>query len=291
MGIEGYPKMEYRISYLSQIISRAFLNSFGFLGIGSQVIIDLVFYIYYQKTSSHQLGDFMMGVYIVIGAFLVIFFINLIWEFKWVLPNINITARRQLMSNGKLMVVFDIYNNEPESLTECYLKLNKFTVFYLDNNDSKNTVPKNILEKFDWQSEEDRIEIPSLENRTVNIAQESPELSDSDVQIVYGPAIRRIKTQEGAKENNSLLGLCTDHKRIIFPDMGVSNNFFVVLLKFEAELRGIINKKRMFPQKVYGSIIFKRTGVTNSNNGKPISVRPVTWLDLEKIKSWQMKKP
>ncbi|MGC1376425.1 MAG: hypothetical protein WA821_09385 [Anaerolineales bacterium] len=266
----------YYATYLSKIISRAFRYSFVSIGGPTQIVLDAVgiaYYFVHRQESPASLMDALIVTGILVFVFLVIFLINLIYEFRWATPDIKMTPRPIIVEGGKIMVVLDVFNNEADDIEDCCLKLNKFVILKTEIPLSENIVPEHLSERFFWTSEEEKITIPSLENKIVKIAKENPDVS----------GLFSSQGIQVAKEN-LLLGLCTNKNRSVFPEQNLEDSSNFVTLNLEAELTGKIDGKRIFPKKFYGRIFFKKYIDVKLNN------KPVTWLDLKKIKSGEMKK-
>lgn len=256
----------YYETYVLKIVSRAFRYSFSKIGGAIQIVLSVILIGYYLiERDGLGLGEAKVALAILFMVFLFVFTINLIQEFRWAVPDIIVTVRPELLSGGKLMVVADIFNNEYDELKDCFLKLNKFILNYPNLPPSMNLVPNHLLEQFVWNDGSERLNIPSLECRTVNIAKENP-----------------------AKQESLHLGLCTNRERIFFPEQGKENELSVVLVNFEAEIRGKLGERNIFPKKIYGRIIFKKhLGIETASLGK---LPPATWLNLEIIKPKEMAK-
>jgi hypothetical protein len=256
----------YYETYMIKILSRAFRYSFNKIGGLIQFVLSSILIIYYlAQMDSIGLGEAVVAAEILLLVFLFVFLMNLVQEFRWATPDIIVTARPELFSGGKIMVVVDIYNNEYDELKDCFLKLNKFVLNYPSLPSSTNLVPNHLLEQFVWLNGSEKLDIPSLECRTVSVAKENP------------------KQQEDLN-----LGLCTNIERIFFPEQSVENKLNVILVNFEAEIRGKLGERVIFPKRVYGRIIFKKhLGIETTSLG---ALPPATWLNLEIIKPDEMAK-
>ncbi len=256
----------YYETYMLKILSRAFRYSFNKIGGLIQVVLNIILIGYYLiKRDTLGFGEALVAIGILFAVFLFVFTINLIQEFRWAVPDIIVTVRPELLAGGKLMVVADIFNNEYDELKDCFLKLNKFILNYPSLPASTNSVPNHLLEQFVWNDGTEKLSIPSLECRTVNIAKENP-----------------------SKQESLHLGLCTNRERTFFPEQGKENELSVILVNFEAEVRGKLGERNIFPKKIYGRIIFKKhLGIETASLGK---LPPATWLNLEIIKPKEIEK-
>lgn len=257
----------YYETYIFAIISRAFKHSFNKLGGSIQIILDVLIFLYYWENKFQGgWGDFLFALMVSFIVFLFVFLINLIYEFRWAIPEIIFSTRSQLIENGKIILVVDVKNNEYEDLTGCEFKLNKITRRNIKSSFSEEKIPDYLNEIFLWYGKDEKIDIPSLGTKTIFIAKESPEDS-----LTHG--------------ENLFLGLYTNKKRILYPEKAEKNEVTVLSIDFEAELRGKLGERRIFPRKYYGHIIFKKHLGIESDIGK---FKPSTWLEIKEIRNKQM---